>query len=176
MILGQSNRNTSNAMSGVLVGRDGNVNIKVGGAATDLIVDIFGYFTRPERKVTVTTPRGKASAYVYDEQARIKRHVDEYGNERTFSYDSAGYLHRTTDETGRTVTTTHDARGNVSSRTVNDGTGGDRTTFYRYFLGAAGDLRNDAVTEVRDPRQRVGRPTTPTARPTPITPTDRWPR
>ena len=156
---GNANSWASNALPGALLSQDGKITVQASGQATDILLDIFGYFVLPERKVTVTTPRGKASSYVYDRQARIVRHTDELGNARTYEYDTAGFLYKTTDETGRTVVTTHDLRGNVRSRTNNDDhlyPDSDRTTYYKYFLGAAGDPRNDRVIEMRDARTTPG--------------------
>jgi YD repeat-containing protein len=101
---------------------------------------------------SVTDPNNHTTTWVYDSLGRLTRHTDAEQHSRTFGYNDLGYLTTVVDENNDTLALTTDERGNTLTRTTARQDGQNNTSYYRYFLGAPGDPRNDKLTVERDPR------------------------
>jgi RHS repeat-associated protein len=86
---------------------------------TDVVVDVFGYFTPLPRSVTVTDPRddegGHTLEYRYDGLGRLVGTIDQDGYEKARAYNEQGFLLATIDATGTWLAYTYDDEGHVTS-------------------------------------------------------------
>jgi RHS repeat-associated protein len=104
------------------------------------------------RTVIITDPRTNTTIYTFSPSGHLTAFKDAQNQIKLFEYNSFGFLSKVTDALGHVLELGTDARGNIVRRTVERGDGTLASTYYSYFVGSAGDPRNDKLTGVRDGR------------------------
>ncbi|HEY3143516.1 MAG TPA: hypothetical protein VGJ86_20440 [Acidimicrobiales bacterium] len=86
---------------------------------TDVLVDIFGYFTPLPRTMFVQDPRTNTTEYRFDSQGRMVNRIDEDAFQHVYAYDDKGYLSAERDEAGLLRQLKYDQDGHlISERTA----------------------------------------------------------
>ncbi|HEX6235791.1 MAG TPA: DNRLRE domain-containing protein [Acidimicrobiales bacterium] len=128
--------------------------------ATDVIVDVFGYFTPIPRTTYVEDPRGNTAEYRYDELGRQVSRIDEEGHATAYAYNDEGFLASTRDERGEGHVYTYDDEGHLLTDKLVRYYGGEEsqirdwesTTYFGYVDDPANPARDGKLAWVADGR------------------------